>query len=301
VTRLWQSIGFLASACWLAACSSEPTDGAGGNAGVGASGGGEGASAGKGGSSAQPESCPKGPGAITETEAVEVGRVVAQIVDEQGEPASPGLVQICGKDVCYTVAVDATGQLVRDVNGPMKAPACKLGDGRAWGKLALPFGAGDTDLGTLVAVGLPGFSQGMALTPGESVTSAGVTLTLDPGAVVEIDTLSYEEASEWGFRAAAVTGDALTQLGQDFALVFALAPLETRICPSPALSVENDAELAPGTELELFSAGLDVSEEWAPYAGWQKVGEGQVSEDGSSLDFPDGLPVLTAIGIREKP
>jgi hypothetical protein len=245
--------------------------------------------------------CPDGPGAPSETEAVDVGRVQAQIVDEQGEPSSAGLVQICAKDVCYDVPVDAMGQLFKDVNGSMDAPACKLGDGRAWGKLALPIGGGDTDLGTLVAVALPDFADGVPLAPGEPASSGGVTLTLDASAVVEIDTLSYEEPSEWGFRAAAVTGDALAQLGQDFRLVYALAPLETRICPSPELSIANDAELSPGTELELFSQGLDVSEEWAPYAGWQKVGEGQVSDDGARLEFPDGLPVLTAIGIRVKP
>jgi hypothetical protein len=83
-------------------------------------------------------------------------------------------------------------------------------------------------------------------------------------------------------------------------MAFALAPLETVICPSPALSIENTAELAAGTELELFVQGLDVSEEWAGYARWQKAGEGSVSDDGATLEFPDGVPVLTAIGVREK-
>jgi hypothetical protein len=183
----------------------------------------------------------------------------------------------------------------------MNAPACKFGDGKAWAKLAIPFGEGTTDLGTLIAVALPGFADGVPLEAGTVATSGAVTLTLAEDARVEIDTLSYEEEAPWAFRAAAVTGDALAQLGQDFALAFALAPLETRICPSPALSVANDAELSAGTELELFSLGLDVSEHWAPYASWQKVGEGLVSEDGSTLEFPGGLPVLTAIGIREKP
>jgi hypothetical protein len=296
--RLWHFIGCAVSTCWLAACTSDPVDA---DAAAGSSSGGEASSAGRAGSSTTPPTCPDGPGASSDTEEVMVGRVEALIVDEQGEPTSAGLAQVCAKNVCYDVSITAAGQLIRDVNGLMDAPACKLGDGRAWGKLAFPFGEGNTDLGTLVAVALPDFADGAALVAGESATSAGVTLTLDASATVEIDTLSYEEASEWGFRAAAISGDALTQLGQDFAVAYALAPLETAICPSPALSISNDADLAAGTELELFGLGLDVLEEWAPYAGWQKVGEGQVSEDGASLEFPDGLPVLTAIGIREKP
>ncbi|HEY6078106.1 MAG TPA: hypothetical protein VIW29_04850, partial [Polyangiaceae bacterium] len=93
---------------------------------------------------------------------------------------------------------------------------------------------------------------------------------------------------------------ALAQLDQGFVLGFALSPLETRICPSPALSIDNSAELGAGSELELYVLGLDVGEAWAPYAGWQKVGEGAVSEDGATLEFPAGLPLLTAIGIKEK-
>ncbi|HKY35712.1 MAG TPA: hypothetical protein VJN18_07235 [Polyangiaceae bacterium] len=295
--RLWQFIGGAASVCGLAACSSDPVDSDGA---AGSSSGGEAASAGKAGSGTVPQTCPDGPGAASETEEVVVGRVEALIVDEQGDPTSPGLVQVCAKNVCYDVAVNGSGQMLKDVNGGMNAPACKLGDGRAWGKLAFPFGEGDTDLGTLVVVALPDYADGVPLVAGESATSAGVTLTLDASARVEIDTLSYEEASEWGFRAAVISGDALAQLGQDFAVAYALAPLETVICPSPALSIDNATGLAAGTELELFSQGLDVLEEWAPYAGWQKVGEGQVSEDGASLEFPDGLPVLTAIGVRER-
>lgn len=229
-----------------------------------------------------------------------MGQVSAQVVDERGEPASPGLVQVCAKNVCYDVSVGASGALAKQVDEEMNAPACKFGDGRSWGKLAIPFGGGDTDLGTLTAVALPDFADGVALVAGESATSGGVTLTLTDDAVIEVDDLSYEDESEWGFRAAALSGDALSQLGQDFVLGYALAPLETRICPSPALSLENSLDLPAGTELELFSHGLDVSEEWAAYGGWQKVGEGAVSDDGATLEFAEGPPVLTALGVREK-
>ncbi len=244
-------------------------------------------------------SCPDGPEPTTDTDTVRVGVVDGQIVDENGDTASAGLVQICGKNICINANVNDTGALHAVIDKDMDAPACKYGNGRTFGKLALPIGGGDTDLGTLTTVHLPSFGEGMPLTPGETATSAGVSLTLTDNARVEIDTLTYEDETEYGFRAALVPDDALAKLDQGFVLAFTLAPLETRICPSPSLTIENSIGLTPGSALELFIHGLDVLEEWAPYAGWEKVGEGQVSDDGATLDFAQGVPLLTAIGIRQ--
>lgn len=281
--------GFLALAC-----ASDPADpsGQGGTGGAGATGG-------SGGQT--PKACALGPGRETESDEVHVDRVSGQIVDEQGDPTSSGLVQVCGKNLCINARVIDDGKLSEDVDEGMLAPACKFGNGREWGKLALPLGAGDSELGTLTAVRLPAFAAGAAFTPGTAVTSSGVTLTLADDARVEIDTLTYEDESEYGFRAARLSGAALEQLGQGFAVAYALSPVETRICPSPALSLENSVDLAPGTELELFILGLDVLEVWAPYAGWEKIADGVVSDDGQTLEFAEGLPLLTAIGVREKP
>jgi hypothetical protein len=276
------------------ACTSDPAesgDGAGGN-------GGGNTSAGSGGQPAK--ACPHGPGRETESDEVQVDLVTGQIVDEQGDPTSSGLVQVCGKNLCINAKVLDDGQLAEDVHDKMLAPACKFGNGKEWGKLAIPIGGGDSELGTLTAVRLPAFEDGAAFTPGQAVTSAGVTLTLSDDARVEIDTLTYEDESEFGFRAARLSGAALEQLGQDFAVAYALSPVETRICPSAALSLENSTDLPAGTELELFILGLDVLEVWAPYAAWEKIGEGAVSNDGQTLEFSEGLPLLTAIGVREK-
>jgi hypothetical protein len=226
--------------------------------------------------------------------------VSGSIVDERGEPTSSGLVQICGKDQCINANVPETGELDEPVERSMNAPACKFGNGKAWGKLAIPLAAGDSELGTLTAVTLPPFSAGVVLEAGKSASSGGVTLTLSDDARVEIDTLTYEDEREFGFRAARLPEATLERLGQGFVLGFALSPVETHICPSPALSIENSADLPAGSELELFMHGLDVLEVWAPYAGWQKVGEGSVSDDGQTLEFPEGVSVLTAIGVREK-
>lgn len=282
------------------ACSSEPPDEQVGTAGSGgASVGGSAGSGGRAGSTTR--DCPEGPGRETQTEPVYVGVVSGQLVDEQGEPTSAGLVQICGKNLCINARVGESGLLAEAVDDDFDAPACKFGDGKEWGKLAVPLGPGSTELGTLVAVRLPPFEDGSELVPGTAVTSGDVTLTLASDAAVEFDTLAYENEAELVLRAARLPDEALAQLGQDFAVAYALSPVETRVCPSPALSLENGLGLEPGAKLELYVLGLDVLESFAPYGGWQKVGEGEVSQDGAALEFPEGPPLLTAIGVRVKP
>lgn len=148
---------------------------------------------------------------------------------------------------------------------------------------------------------MPEYADSVALTPGTTVTSGGVTLTLADDAQVVVNKLDYETAEQQGLRAAALPVETLTRLGQDFVVAYALSPLEARICPSPALSLENRPQLQPGTALELYLLGLDVEESWAPYGHWQHIGDGVVSDDGQSLEFADGLPLLTAIGVKVKP
>lgn len=245
------------------------------------------------------ERCPDGTNPGSEPKPVALGTVSGQLVDEQGEATTAGLVQVCGKDICINARVGNNGRLAQVVDDTLDAPACKFGDGLTWGKLAIPLDSGDTDLGTLTAVRLPDFSESVPLTPGTTVSSGGVTLELPVEASVEVDALTYEDEAQQGFRAVALPEAALAPLAQGFVAGFALSPVETRICPSPALTLENTANLAPGTALELLVLGLDVAEHLAPYGQWQKVGEGVVSDDGATLEFPDGLPLLTTIAIRE--
>jgi hypothetical protein len=282
-----------------AACSSEKAtpDGQPGAGGEGASAGSSGSSGGTAGRPTQ-ASCPKGQNPRGDAQPVPLGSVSGQIVDEQDQPTSSGLVQICGRDICINARVGSNGKLAEAIDKTLDTPACKWGDGFDWAKLALPLDAGDSDLGTLTAVRLPDYADSVPLEPATSASSGGVTLTLDAKAAVVVNTLDYETQEQQGLRAVELTGAALTQLGQDFVEAFALSPLETRICPSPSLSLSNSAELAPGTELELYLLGLDVDEAWAPYGRWLKIGEGSVSEDGQSLDFPDGVPLLTAVGVK---
>jgi hypothetical protein len=256
--------------------------------------------AGASGGGSSPARCPEGNDSASDPDPVEVGAITAQLVDEHGEPTSAGLVQVCGKDVCTQAKVGENGKLSERVDATRDTPAVKYGDGFEWAKLTRLLAEGDNDLGTLVTVRLPAYEDSAALEPGRSASSAGVTLALAKGARVEENFLDYESEEQRGFRAAALPALALEQQGSGFVQAYALSPLETRICPSPALTLENTAGLAPGTELELYLLGLDVAEEFAPYATWHRIGEGAVSEDGGSLSFPDGVPVLTAVAVKVK-
>ena len=297
MTRSLRLLPFAALLLLSAACTNDPA-----SADAQGGAGGEPGSAGTshGGQSGSTESCPAGTNPFAAAKPLSLGLISGQLVDAQGEPTSAGLVQICGKDICINARVSDNGKLAEGVGKTLDTPACKFGDGLTWGKLAVPLEAGDSALGTLTTPRLPEFADAVPFTPGQAITSGGVTLTLAADARVEVDTLTYENEAERGFRAVALSEPALTQLGQDFVAGYALSPVETRVCPSPALSLENTTELPAGAGLELFLLGLDIGEKWAPYGAWQKVGEGQVSDDGATLEFPDGLPLLTAIGIREK-
>jgi hypothetical protein len=287
---------------WLGCTSSSaPDEGAAGDdSGATAGASGSGNNSGSGGTSSSNVRCPKGTNPKGPPDSVTLGVVSAQIVDEQGEPTSSGLVQVCGRDKCINADVADDGVLIKPVNQELDTPACKFGDGFTWAKLAIPLGKGDTDLGTLTTVRLPDYADGLPFTPGNSISSGGVTLTLDASAHIDIDELDYETEAEQGFRAVQLPADALAQLGQDFVVGFALSPLETRICPSPALSLENSSNLAPGTAVELYMLGLDAGEAWVPYGQWQKVSDGTVSDDGATLDFAEGPPLLTAFGVKVK-
>lgn len=273
------------------------------NAGGDSSGSGGSATHAGGGSGGKPQapSCPKGENPRGDAKPEALGTVSGEIVDDQGMPTSSGLVQICGRDICINARVTSNGKLAEQVDQTLDSPACKWGDGFDWAKLALPLEAGDTDLGTLTTARLPDYAESVPLAAGKTVTSGGVTLTLATKAQVVVNALDYETEQQQGFRAVAIPEAALTRLDPDFVAGYALSPLETRICPSPSLSLENAGDLAPGTALELYLLGLDVEEAWAPYGQWLMIGEGAVSDDGASLDFPDGVPLLTAVAVKVKP
>jgi hypothetical protein len=287
------------------ACSSEKAPdepGAGGetsSAGTSSAGSTSGAGAGSGGKPAEP-TCPKGTNPYGDAQPTALGSIDGQIVDEQGKPTSSGLVQICGRDICLKAEVGNNGKVAENPHRELDTPAFKWGDGFEWVKLAQPLAAGDTDLGTLIATPLPAYADAAPLMAGSTATSGGLSLELSDDAQVVVDKVAYAP-EERGLRAAPLPPETLTRVGQDFIVAYGLSPLETRICPSPALTLENTTALEPGTALELYLLGLDVEEAWAPYGHWQHVGDGAVSDDGKTLEFPGGIPLLTAIGVKVKP
>jgi hypothetical protein len=285
----------------LAACSSSESKIPAGDGGDSGAGGSSNTSGGKSG--AAPAECPDGPGKHSDPSPVSIGSVTAQFVDELGQPTLVGRVQICGIDICrdVTAKVSESGRLATAIGESLDTPACKFGEGLDWAELLLPLEAGDLELGQLMTARLPSVAESDRFAPGKAISSGGVTLTLDELAVVQPNTLDYDtEELQQTFRAVALPKPALLQLKQDFVAGFGLAPLETQICPSPALRLQNDTGLTAGTELELYMAGLSAIEAWAPYATWQKIADGQVSDDGQSLEFPTGLPVLGTIGVKVK-
>lgn len=286
ISALWLSFGCSSKS---AVPANDATDGGANGIGGAASGG-------------QPpvvKTCPAGPNVKTDPEPVTVGFVSGSIVDENGDPTAAGLVQVCGKNACFQANVGADGALGQAFNQPLTAPLCKYGDGFDWGKLAVPVEAGDSQLGTLMTVRLPDYAGAPPFEPGTSISSGGVTLALDADSGFVFDGLDYSD-DQLLFRAAALPAAALGPLGHDFVAGYALSPLETHICPPPAISIENSGNLAAGTALELYVLGLDVDEKWVPYGAWQLASSGEVSADGASLEFPDGAPVLSAFAVRVK-
>ena len=86
-----------------------------------------------------------------------------------------------------------------------------------------------------------------------------------------------------------------------FELAYGLAPLGTTFCPAAKLSLKNTLDWPPGTDVEVFVQGLDVSEKWAPYGSWLEVAEARVSSDGKSIDTTSGgIPILSSIALRRK-
>src|SRR5690349_7688669 len=125
-----------------AGCSSDKTTpdvepGAGGDGPTGGSNGATGGSSGTAGKPTQ-VSCPKGQNPRGDAMPVALGSVSGQIVDEQNQPTSSGLVQICGRDICINARVGDSGKLAEPIDKTLDTPACKWGDGFDWAKLALP-------------------------------------------------------------------------------------------------------------------------------------------------------------------
>jgi hypothetical protein len=302
-----------------AACSSSSTpagttatgastsSGAGGAAGTGGGTTGAGGHAGTGGAGGVGATC-AGPGHAGNPTKQDVGKVTVNLVDLDGKAAAGVEVFVCGIDLCTNPkTTDASGGAVLDATGlPMKKAAFKLGDGWQWGKFAAPLEAGKADFtfANAVAPALP--KTGAALAAGTPATSGGATITVDAKGSVTFDELTYDTPEKQQFRAVRIPPGKEppgVDAGLSLEILYAAGPISTVLCPAAKLAVPNDAGWAAGTAVELYVHGADSSsEEWAPYAGWAKVGEGAVSADAKTVETSagSGLPIVAAFGFRKK-
>ena len=253
--------------------------------------------------------------------------VTAALVDENGAPVSGQITYICGLDLCSaSVKTNSAGQvsLQLPANFAEKRPAFKYGDLVQYAAFAIPLTNEVTDFttgGGVLATGKLSDKLGATLAPGSDATSGDVTVSAPAGGAVLIDTLIYDTAENQKFRAVKIP---LTHLGPvlasakltagepSFALVYGVAPSGTQFCPAAKLSVAlphetptpyNDLGWAPGTAVELWVAGIDLAQTFAPYAGWAKASDAVVSSDGASVatHAGKGVLVLGNFALRKAP
>lgn len=250
-----------------------------------------------------------------ETKSV-AGTVKAKIVDENGAPVSGQVAYVCGIDLCTAPAMtDGTGSATVNASMMMKKPAFKYGDGVAYAELAIPLAAAGTDFtsgGKLLATGKLSDKQGAALTPGTSATSGGVTIAIPSGATVGIDTLVYDTPDKQLFRSVLIPLANLAQVfapvqingaAADFKVVYGVAPAETPICPRAKVTaaVPGAVGWAAGTAVEFWVMTTDTGQQYAPYAGWAKMSDGVVRQDGAAETVDgQGFSFLETFAIRKK-
>jgi len=256
------------------------------------------------GESATPLAVCEAPGYHSDGEPVRIDRVKVSVRLPSGEAVADLQVQVCGLDACVPYTTDPSGVLNAAPQTSMLRPALKYGDGFDFAELAAPLGSETRqDLGELVALPLPTLAEGAEFPKSGSLTNGDLTLQLAANGSFEHDILTYRE-DEWVFRSVAIpVADSAQALPESFGFerAYGVAPLGTTFCPPAKLSLKNTDNWPPGTEVEVFVQGLDVSEEWAPYGTWLLVAEARVSSDGRSIDTTSGgIPILSSIALRRK-
>jgi hypothetical protein len=243
--------------------------------------------------------------------------VTAKIVDETGSPVPSQPAWICGINICSAPGMtDGSGHVMITAALTEEAAAFKVGDEITYAALAIPLTTATTDFtegGTAVLnTAKLADSSGATLTPGTSVTSGAVTVSLAADATVAIDELTYGTPAEQEFHAVSIPlandGPWLASSGHDdFALLYGISPAETPICPAAQISVTlphatltpNDFGWTPGTQVEFWITTIDTGQTYAPYGGWAKASDGTVSSDGTKVVTTQGLLALENFAIRK--
>lgn len=236
-------------------------------------------------------------------EPITIAQVQAEFRLPSGEAAANLPVQVCGINLCLNYTASGSGALNVAPRSSMVLPALKYGDGFDFAELAVPLSDPKPDLGELVAVPLPAFSEGSQFPKSGALTNGDLTLDLDSRGSFEHDILTYRD-DELVFRSVAIpVGESPQALDPSlrFEVAYGVAPLGTTFCPPAKISLKNTGNWDPGTVVEVFVQGLDVAEKWAPYGQWVQVAEANVSSDGRRIETTSGgIPILSSIALRRK-
>ncbi|MFT3765027.1 MAG: hypothetical protein QM820_05865 [Minicystis sp.] len=254
--------------------------------------------------------CP-GPGYGGNEETKAVSSVTATLIDQNGAPVAGQPVYICGTDICSDPAMSGPdGKVTITTTLSMKKPAFKFGDAVAFSELGIPLSTTTTDVGTVGTAKLP--ASGVVLTADADAKSGNVTLSIPKGAAIVVNELIYDTPEKQQFRAVEmpIAQEApvldpvqINGMPANFELVFGIGPATTTICPAAKVTVPNSKSWAAGTKVEFWVMTLDAGQEFAPYAGWAKASDGEVSADGATVSTVDGggFVYLDNFAIRKVP
>ncbi len=245
-----------------------------------------------------------------ESEPQDFERLTGQVLDEQREPVPNTHAQACAVNVCIFGTTDELGfALVPVPDGSVEAQrlAFKYGDGLRVGQFArLLDGGPEFELGVQRTLNLTAGRD--VFEPGETVSSAGVELSLVEGTSIELDLLTFPEDEAERFVAGTFADpddwpEALSPMLERGMLiaVVGVGPLKTSFCPAARLSVPmpDGAELEPGTPVDFYLHITDTANAWGLYGDWAKVSSGYVSDDGEHLVTADdeGIPQLGMLAV----
>jgi hypothetical protein len=226
------------------------------------------------------------------------------VVDGTGASIADYFVTLCGLDLCINGKTDGKGHAKIELFDQMKKPAFKLGDGAVHVKMAVPCGPNQV-IDFAQPIWLPALpEQGATLTAGQTATSGDVSVTVAAGATIEFELEHYPTAKMQELRAATLPVDKSAALvdGEGLEILYGVGPTNTRICPPAAVSVPNSLGWGAGQEVDFYLHGVNVEQDFAPYAGWARIAGGKVSEDGATIaTLPgEGFPVLGVLGVKRR-
>lgn len=246
------------------------------------------------------------------------GSVSATIVDQNNAPVSGQPALICGLNLCSAPhSTDSSGNVSISTSATMTRPAFRIGDAINYPNFAVSLPPNSTtNFGTFQTGVFPALGSGAALTPGTAAVSGDVTLSIPTGAQVLIDTLTFSTSDQQKLRTVripvtAASAPLLPCRNCGFELLYGVAPAETIICPAAKLTIAlphqvqspNDFNWPAGAIVEIWTTTVDVSQTYAPYAGWRLISYGHVSADAMSLTSENwgGLNFLDHLAVRLAP